>query len=362
MIKSIEIKVEIEGQGIVNFDSVNQKWLWGRQEDVEKIIDNNVTFGKGRYYSVTDSNGKVKTDQYGKVILTKVPVISADCIRHSMYEDNMPVHLPNIMHDKTLLLKAVATPAFLERGYMFAMAGETSWRRTSAFKCSYAKAVEHSVSSLETFANSQAKTASEETAGTSFFKREVRGEMKYELSGAIDLSELGFISLSDIHDRMNFNPDFAAIFADHLSKKMGSEVSSPAYYNKEHNVYEIPELGIKLTEEQVKFLSLDILKRLARFNLAKTVTGWAKTKSVKIKLVTDVFDDSEWVTIFSDNKFNSKVLDDVQLYSAYSVTDLGNEKKLCDEYRNNFGYVKAKTADKVDKKKKKQDDVVAEEE
>lgn len=344
--KSILVRAIIEGSGIVNFDSNDQRWLWNRQKNVEIVRHNNVSFGKGRYYEFADAEGNL--------YLKKNAIISADCIRHAMFENNMPVHLPNIMHDDMLLIKAVASPAFLERGYLFARDGKTTWKRTSPFKITYAKAVEQSETALETFANSQSRERidkSEESSETSFFKREVRGDMKYEVFGVINTSELSFIPISDIHDRFSFDPDYVSVFRSILSEHLGSEVPEPLFFIKKGNCYEIPEYGIMLTEDQTKQLALDILKRLARFNLQRTVTGYARATSVQIKFVKDPLedtfeDDAGWISVYnSNNKFNSGVLDSVNFDNFYDVVnDLTEAKTKCDEYRKKFGFIKEKKA------------------
>jgi hypothetical protein len=349
MIKSILLKAKIEGFGIVNFDSNNQRFLWNQQKSVEKCVHKNVNFGKGRYYKNVDSEG----NEY----LTKVGVISSDCIRHSMYSDCMDTHMPNIMHDDGLLLATIANPAFVERGYLFAK--DITWKRKSAFALSYARAIKESVPMLETFSSAQSKILekSEDQSETSFFKREVRGDSIYELSGHIDIPELGFISMSDVHDRVNVHPDFAKKYQELLSKNLGSAVSDPAFFKKAGDLYGIPEYGIALTQDQVKYLVKDILQRLARFNLVRTSTGYARTVSLDIKFVSnpleDLFNDEEgWSNVFDGKKF---ILDlsNVTLFSSYSKTDLEEEaKQVLDSYKKKYGNASEKEV-KPEKKTKK---------
>ncbi len=356
MTKAIFIKATIEGSGIVNFDSNQQRFTWNRQKNVEKCKFENTMFGKGRYYSNTEKGDDGEEKEY----LTKVGIISADCIRHTMYDDCMFTHLPNIMHDNELLTRTVAHPAFIERGYMFAK-DTVTWKRKSAFVLSYAKAISESVPALETYSNTQPKTGenkSEDSAETSFFKREVRGETIYELQGQIDIKELGFISMSDVHDRMNIHPDCEAQYREFLGEKFGSDITEPGFFIKEGDSYGIPEYGIHLTNDQVKFLVSDILKRLARFNLVRTVTGHARTVSISIKLVNDpledLFNDEDgWVNIFNGKKFNAEFLNSIELDIGYTKVDLQEEaKQKIESYKKKFGYVKKKTSNEEGQEKK----------
>jgi len=357
MTKAILIKATIEGSGIVNFDSNQQRFTWNRQKNVERCNFENTMFGKGRYYSHSEKNADGEDKEY----LTKVGMISADCIRHTMYDDVMSVHLPNVMHDNELLTRVVAHPAFIERGYMFAKDTAT-WKRKSAFALSYAKAVTESVPALETYSNTQSKTGedkSENAAETSFFKREVRGESVYDLQGQIDVKELGFISMSDVHDRLNIHPDCEALYREVLGKGFGSEISEPAFFLKDGDLYGIPEYGIQLSPDQVRFLIEDILKRLARFNLVRTVTGYARTVSLSIKFVNDpledLFNDEDgWINVFDGKKFNYTALDDINLEVGYTKIELQEEagKKIA-AYKKKFGYVKKSSSEDGQEKEKK---------
>ncbi|MEY2703607.1 MAG: hypothetical protein RLY43_2246 [Bacteroidota bacterium] len=346
MTKSILIKAVIEGSGIVNFDSNDQRYLWVQQKDVEKhgvTKYKNASFGKGRYYKHTETKGEEE-----KEYLVKVPVISADCIRHAMYEDVMGIMLPNVMHDDSLLLNVIANPCMIERGYLFARDGKTIWKRKSSFMISYAKGTSTSAPLLETYSNTQPKTGenkSEEGSDTSFFKREVRGDTTYEVSGVIDIGELGFISVSEIHDRLSFDSDYSAKYREFLSQRIGSDISEPAFYLKNGDIYNIPEQGIHLTNEQVRYCVEDILKRLARMNITRAVTGFAKTKSISIKFVNDPLEDTMadsncWIEIFN-GKLDLSALDSCVFNSTYTKTDLQEEaKNKIEQYKKKFGYVK----------------------
>lgn len=347
----------ISGSGIVNFDSNDQKYNWNKQRDVERCSYKNVSFGKGRYYKKTDGENE---------FFYKVPIISADCIRHAIYEDEMSVHLPNIMHDDNLLLNAIASPAFLERGYMFPRSGKTQWKRKSPLSISYAKGIDSSVSSLETFSNSQEKNVekSEEGSETSFFKREVRGDTTYECLGAIDISELGFISMSEVHDRLSFDSDYCSKYSDKLSKRLGSDIPQSSFFIKDKDLYCIPEQGIKLTEEQVKMLVTDIVKRLCLFSVSRCSTGFAKTTELKVKFVNnaieDLIDNEEgWVTVFDSKKIDLSCFDSQVYESNYTQVDLIEQaKQEVDSYKKKYGYTeeKKKSSTKTKKKSNKETD------
>lgn len=350
MAKSILINFSIVGSGIVNFDSNNQKYLWNKQRDVERVKDNNVSFGKGRFYKSANQDGDY---------LEKVGVISSDCIRHSLYENEMFIHLPNIMHDDGALLNTVATPAMIERGYMYARDGKSIWKRKSAFAISYAKLVNGTVSQLETYSNNQPKNNLEKVeckSETSFFKKEVRGDSQYVGTGFIELSELGFISMSDVHDRLSFDSDYVEQFTNLLSKRLPSEITQNdvGYFERKNDIYGIPELGIKLNDDNVRFLVKDILSRIVRFNIVRTSSGDARTSELKIKIVNDpikdlISDPDGWVTIFDGKTVDLSVIDSLPVESLYGLIDVNEAVKRVSGYKQKIIDEKKR----VEKKKNK---------
>ena len=344
LVKAIKFNLTLEGEGIVNFDSNDQKFLWNKISNVEKCRHNNVSFGKGRYYEhiADDSND---------VTLNKTPIISADCLRHAMYEEEMGVFMLNVMHDQDLFLEVLAHSVLLQRGYLFAK--DVTLKRTSPIKLSYAKAIEYSKLALETFASSQPKVAGEaEKGGTSFFKREVQGKVKYTTSGMIDLGELGFISVSDVHDRLAVHPDDVDKYLSVLQRNLKEDLPlHVAYFNKRHDIFQIPERGIKLPDHVVLALTKDIIRRLASINIHRTTTGWAKCSQVDIQLVNDPFESTAIKTIYNDNGLDLSVLDGINPDIPYELLGKDLEKVAMDrlaKYRD-----KVLKAQKSDKKAKK---------
>lgn len=340
MAKSIIFKAKFRGQGIVNYDSNDQKYYYNRTRTGANVRHDNVMFGKGRFTFVS------KNDD-GKETWDKTNVISADFVRHHMYAEEMSVHMPNVMHNDQLLIQSVATKAALERGYMFAKS--ETWKRKSPFQISYLTNVSNAVSTIETYSNSQQKIGDNENKGTSFYLKEVLGDTEYVAEGFVDLSELGFISMSEIHDRMSVNPDLAGVYRHNLSQHLGSEVSPIKYWNKINDMYQIPEKAIKLTDDQVRMLAKDIFRRLVSLQVFKN-GGFVVCESVDILLVDDptvdnISSEDGWISIKNGNVVNLEIFDSVIIDSAYVEVTNTDEKCKFEEYK----LLKAKDK-KTDKK------------
>jgi hypothetical protein len=320
MIRSILLKLTISGSGIVNFDSADQRFLWNRMKS-GNVNHENVSFGKANYAIEGED-------------VVRYPKISADCLRNAMWKYEMPTMLPNVNLDnsQSLATKAIATPALLSRGYMFADFG---FRRKSPVAFTAAIA-DKTVSQIETHSNSSPKDEKiGERSGISFFGRESRGALDYRAHGTIDLVELGFISLSDVHGRISFNPDKTKEFRELLKERLGcdDDIPEPAYYKRKHDVYDLPEFGIQLTQNQIKLLLKDIINKIATINIQRTVTGSARTSELEVKLVSnpveDLFDGDGWLKVKEIGKKHSlSFLDKLVVDDAYYAVDPFGESKV----------------------------------
>lgn len=361
MAKTILFKLTLQGHGVVNFDSNDQKWYHNQQDGVSLVRHDNVSFAKGRYYR------KPHTDK-----LLKKIVISAECLRHNMYINEMPNYSTNIMHHRPSLLNFLASKAAVERGYMFATKAATL-KRKSPVNITEAEQFGLAKSSIETNSNSGVKTSKtdEDAAGdTSFYAREMVGDITYEALGSIDIDELQYISLSPNYDRLAVDPDMAAEYLDTLSADLGSRVPEPAYYRKSKSLTTVPEYGILLTDDQTKGLVSDILTRLMSINIAKSQTGHAYTRRLDIKIVenplVDTFHSRNWTRIYDSDSGPAEIPEYsitpgyVFVEAADAIEEVNAQNAAVQAYNENS--VAAKKADKAAKAAKKADKAKAQDE
>jgi hypothetical protein len=114
------------------------------------------------------------------------------------------------------------------------------------------------------------------------FKESIGGLVTYEFQGAIDISELQFISLSQIYDRLAVDPNYLEYYIQALEATLGSKVSAKAFYTKTTATNGLPEEGILLTPEQVKVLVVAFFTRLLDLEIFRGANGRAWLESLEI--------------------------------------------------------------------------------
>jgi hypothetical protein len=327
--KSILFKMNLKGRGIVNFDSNDQKYYWNRQKDVTRVRHDNVSFGKGNYYTNEDGT------------LSKELKISASCLRHAIHIEGHPHHSINIMHSESTRLKFLAHIDTLVRGYLLPNTGE---RKKSVYTITDAVSNGKAVSSIETHARSGEKLKNlkeDDVADSSFFGRESVGETTYQAMGAIHLDEIMFISLSDLFDRRSVQDDSVEEYIEYLSNTLGSPVEV-GYYVKKNGAYQIPERGILLNESQTKILLNHLVEKILCLSIGKSQTGYAMTESVEFKVVQNPLEDT------FNSRFSELNLDDVSFESLYEKVDENEAIDLIEAISS------SKTKNDSDRKEKKE--------
>lgn len=278
-VKTILLKVELKGNGIVNFDSGDQKYLWNKNASdngQEKSLYDNVSFAKKRWYK---ENGKT----------THKIIISSNCLRHNIFSDDVLFQSPNIMNNKNLLYSMIGSPGSLLRGYLFTQKDVTSIHRSSVLNITDAQQTNEAISSIETFARSGEKVSDENKSDTSFFKKESIGDITYEALGSIDLMQLQFISCDEIFDRLAFNPDDFEEYKKSMVTRFPDFNPTLGFYQIKNSVIELPEYGIKLSKENTVSLTKELLTRILNTNI-RTSGAYAEVVKVSYKLVFDAFE------------------------------------------------------------------------
>lgn len=355
--KTILVKAEMIGKGVVQFDSNEQKWVHNQCSGVQLVRHNNVSLAKASYKVI----GK---DENGKDILQKTLKISGDGLRHAAHVEAMPYHTPNIAVHPAIKIKFQGSIDAQQRGYFLVDEGKSE-RRKSCYAITSASEISGAKTIIETHSRSGAKEVNADkevgdAGDTSFFARESVGETRYGFTAAINLEELSFIPISDLFDRRAIIDDHVDAFRAELSKNLGMPVPAPAYFTRKGTSYAVPEKGIKLSSEAVKFLAIDLIKKLAGINIQKSQTGFAKVLSLSVKLVNDPLVDTEsspegWITVRVDGSAVSlselqSSLDPESGYEEVNLEEAEATLKKFDEAIK--AAVVAKREDKKEKKAK----------
>lgn len=339
--KNILIKADLVGNGIVNMDSNDQKFIFNGTDSHLKSFYNNTSYAKKNFYR--DVNGK----------LTYKLKISSDCLKHDMYKNEVIAQSPKIAIEDSILYSYIASPMAITRGYLFANKKETV-KRTGALTICDAEQTNNAVSQLETFSRSGEKTSNDgetDKSDNTFYKKETIGDITYSTVGNINLDQLQFVSADQVFDRYAFNPDNFQLYKTFLSMRMKNFNSELGYYKNTISNIDIPEYGFKLSNENILDLVKETLKKLLSLNI-KRKGAYAKVSNLKIKLVenpvTDLLsDDENWIELKSFEDIENLNFD---VESFYNLFDLVESKKVRKSIEDGLKAVKDKAkTDKIEK-------------
>lgn len=300
-VKSILLRIKIEGYGIVNYDGGDQKWVFnGTEISRMRTMHDNTTYAKKNFYK--DSEGK--TDYKIK--------ISNDCLKHSIFEKEIPFQSPNVSHEKNILYSFIGSPAYILRGGFFEFGkGSSAFKRKSPFTLNDAEQVANedgttAMSVIETFAKSGKKRTDntiDEKADSTFFKKETVGDITYKAEGTLDLEQLQFMSTDIIFDRNAFNADEFDLFSKFLKTRMENFNSELGWYGMKNSVNQIPEYGFKFTNDNILFLVKHLFQSILEMNIrrkgALAVTNELEYKLVYTPTEDTKYEENGWVSIKS---------------------------------------------------------------
>jgi hypothetical protein len=294
--KSIIFKFDMEGNGIVNFDSKDQKYNWNKFlkdrhpnfQYKDNINNDNVNFAKKHWYT----NDKDELSYKIK--------ISSDCLRHEMFINEIPFQSPNISDDKFIYLSFLASPSAIVRGYL--NTDKTNqYKKKSIITVSPAEQTCNAVSSIEVGSTSGVKTVDENKADNTLHYHETIGNIKYSGEGSIDLNLMQFLSTDPIFDRMGLCPDDFNTYKELLQTKIKSFNSDLNYYYLKTSDMRIPEYGTVFSNEDCIFLVKFFFKKLLNTYI-KRRNSYAKVSKIQYKIVYDctvdkMNDKNGWISI-----------------------------------------------------------------
>lgn len=341
-IKNVNFEINLKGNGLVNFDSGDQKYLWNREsKDGNKnkfsSIDNNNVYAKKVYYRTEDNKLEYKNK------------ISSDSLRNSIFRGDAIAVNPTISHNKNLLYQFIGSTVGLMRGYMFA--GDETIKRKSPLTITSAIQTNNAESYMEFHARSGQKKKNDDSdkSDTTIFNKETIGDITYKSEGFINIQSLEFISCDPIFDRYSFNSDDYNVLKFFLNKSLPNFNSDLGYYTLKTSAINVAEYGLKLTNEQIVYLIKETLKRILNINIVRA-TSYAKVESLKIELVTDVINpkNNVWVEIKTEEDIDNLQFE-VEEY--YVLSDESEAKKQREEIENSLNEKLKKAAEEKKPKK-----------
>lgn len=355
-VKNVLLRVSLEGEGVVNYDSGDQKWMWNKIKGENVRHDNNQFAKKDVYYVGKDDKGK---DLYNYKLK-----ISSNALNKALYGYDQSGYTTFNEH---LMMSLLATPASLLRGYTY-LSGDYNLKRTKALRLLPAIQTNNAVSKMEFFSRSGDKKEKEtagEASDTSIFNKETVGEMTYESKGMIDLMQLQFISLSEMHDRIALNPDDLYTYQQYMRAWMpnfmsGDNIEKGEIYNKFYTIKgcenDLPEMGILLSDSDVMEVVKFALKKILALQINRS-DAYAKVNKLEYKLVYDCIEDTYdgengWATLSSVEDVDNIYFEPEVFFKEWNTDDAKSLIYDIKESRKEDNKTKNKEEKKTDSKKK----------
>ena len=319
-IKHVNFEIELEGNGIVNYDSGDQKYLWNREskkghKNKFTSADNNNMYAKKNYERKEDD------------VLDYKIKISSDALRAAIFSGDAIATNPSIAHHKSLLNSFIGSTMGLVRGYMFAGKTETLKRKT-ALTISAAKQTNNAESYMEFHSRSGGKKVGDDSdkSDTTIFNKETIGDITYKAEGYINLQSLEFLSADPIFDRYQFNSDDYSILKTFLGHNLPNFNGELGYHALKTSAIDVAEYGVKLTNEQIVYLIKETLKRILSLRIDRA-TAFMRLKSLKVELVVNpinLMKKKVWVDI---NSFEDIDNLNFEVEESYVLVDESNARE-----------------------------------
>lgn len=308
-VKSIGLKIRLEGMGCVNYDSNEIRFALAKCNFVHIAKDSsNYKFAKREFMTDSEGNPAFKYK------------VSSECLGRAMFEKEIPGENQAISSVPSVLYSAIANWAFISRGYMFTRNNKPTIKKKGCVTiCDAVEVGEPRTHiNLEIHSNKSSKVSSgkedDAKGSTSMFNQENVGKLTYESTGFIDLGELQFISDDPTYDRICLSlfdecPE-KKIFMNTLAQNFPSmEGKDFGYYYSEGSFSkdEWGERGVLLTKDAVNAITHKIIKSIIDLQIVRR-HACLGTTSIVLEVVTS--NGKEEIEITKDF-----LLDD--LYFAY---------------------------------------------
>lgn len=332
-IKGIRFKMNLEGQGVVNFDGMVNIFSQKQLKGFEHIDPRNKNYKFAKKSYTVDEEGKLDY---------KLKISSA-CLRHEMFTNpfgNTPISIRGI---KTEWYHYLLSSNGLLRGYMFTDDSTPTVKRKSPVTICDAIQTNDAKSFMEIGTQSGNIYSDSEI---SLHTHEQVGDITYTAEGFINIQELRFISCDLKYDRLAINPDILVNVNDNkeniadtvLKNLYGKDAKYDIglfYYNEFAKASEL-ELGILLGDEITINLVKDALMRMFDVYIKRS-GSFAKVKNIEIQLVSDVLDTSnEWLELNSHSDIANL---NFEVDNAYKLSDktyldtVQEQKELFKEFK-----------------------------
>lgn len=347
-VKSLEFRVRLNGDGCVNYDSKEQMYTLANNgyRKGSGIFNENVKYAKKRFNS--DNTFSYKQ--------------SSDCIKHEMYKDCMEFMNTRLSYIPMVLYRALAQSSYLMRGWVFTDGAKIS-RKSCVTITDSVSDIKHNYVDMEVHSTSGAKGEKpkdkDDKGNTSLFFEENVGKEQYSFDGYIDLTEIQFISLDPVFDRLNVDVDGGEneeIFLTALKENFGDDIKIDYYYIKSSITEdEFAERGILLNRDAVDSMVKDTLKRIMNINI------WRSNSYLKYDSITVYVNYNngtrEEIPIDNIEDLSNYYFNYFEKYQVADIEKIMNNKRIYEELKEKYNSKRKADKESQSKSKKSKNEV-----
>jgi hypothetical protein len=325
-VRGIHVKLELEGQGIVNCDGDQSKYLYMNSVntgDFDSAKNDNMKFGKAVYMLNPDS--KNFHDKY-----VHQNMFSGPALRHAIHAEAIPFQTPAMFDYPEIRQAFIASLDGLLRGAMYAPSKNASdtegFKRKSPYTITDAIEDSGSISSMQ-MRTSLSVDSDGKRSDTSLFCEETKGKTHYTAQGYVDMKLLEIIPASANADRKGMCEGDLDPVIRLLKEQFEDEQVSSGLYSLTGSQSRMAEKAILLGSKAVQKLVNHLLRKMASIYVSRQ-SAFVRTLSVQVKFVVDpIFDDFNspegWVTVYGPGvAFNEVEFEHKCAYSLSSMEEV----------------------------------------
>lgn len=339
--RSIKFKIIFEGEGCVNYDSLeNQLGILNELYSCHGKFNDNTLVMKKNYYQ---NDGEK---------LMAVPKIDKNKLRYYIFGNQVS---PYDVINENITMHELAKWETLCRGTTLLLKKGINLHKKSSFNITDASLVNDAKPQFTVQTSNVVDPTTGKRASTSMFNVETLGKTVWEAEGNIDMCEIQFLSASERNDRMYVLPDWVSSgkFKEFLNQEFG-DLSNPTvgYFLANRSVH--PEYGILLNNEVIERILKNTLISMLRVE-AHGRMGSMKTTSLKIQLCDDLVSldyENEWINIRSIDDIENMNLSKIDCFYKVADSTYIEEYKKAQE-KNIQEIVKLNEEQKLEKANKK---------
>lgn len=304
-LKTLDIKVTLKGQGIVNYDGEVNLYDLHSKGFYKELEAKNSNYKIGKFNIFCDEEGN-----YHKELK-----ISSNCMKLHLLGES---HINDVVHFQypQIAGQLLSNPFYYMRGYMHTTKGDSGIKKSTCLTVLDAIS-KNACTKMDIFTRSGSKdSVQEDKKSTSLYNKETTGENEYTCKMIFDVKQAQFSSIDNIFDRQAIPTEVweGGYLAQGYEKNYGRIPYTQGVY-KSTECY-TGENGLLFDDEYINYLIKELLHKIFKLEIKR---GDAVVRTEKVE-IAPVFDDElpKEVDYFEIKKEDIDTLPNYKMKQFYS--------------------------------------------